>query len=128
MILPKLVIPSRINQHWIESGMDSYDLCVDKKHFKKYPHTVKYYYNSRGFRDREWPNSVDDCIWCVGDSFTVGLGVPHEHSWSYILGERLNKRTINVSMDGASNTWIRRQAVQILELQPKLLILMELHH
>lgn len=123
MILPRIVIPSRQNQHWQYSGMDSPDLCANKTHFRRYPHTVEYHYNSRGFRDAEWPDSVEDCVWCIGDSFTVGLGAPREHTWSYILGKQLGKRTLNVSMDGASNTWIRRQAVQILELDPELLIL-----
>lgn len=123
MILPRVVIPSRQNQHWQYSGMDSPDLCANKTHFHRYPYTVEYHYNSRGFRDEEWPDNVEACVWCVGDSFTVGLGAPREHTWSYILGEQLGKRTLNVSMDGASNTWIRRQAVQILELDPELLIL-----
>lgn len=118
MILPDFLIPSRANQAWQYSGIDSPENCLDKKHFDSYPHDVIYQYNSRGFRDAEWPTSLNEltsAIWCVGDSFTVGLGSPFPHIWPYVLQQTLNTRTINVSMDGASNMWIARKAVQILQ-------------
>jgi hypothetical protein len=128
MILDDLKLPSRSNRCWKYSGLDSYDECIDKKHFLKYPYEINYDYNSRGFRDSEWPNSILDLsesIWCVGDSFTVGLGQPYEHIWPQILQKRLKKRTINISMDGASNDWILRRTKQIIdEVNPKKLIIM----
>ena len=127
MILPDLVLSSRQNQIWSESGMDSLELCKNKRHFKSYPHQVEYRYNSRGFRDVEWPNNIDElknAIWCVGDSFTIGLGAPVEHTWPCILQKRLGIKTINVSMDGASNTWISRKSKDILQIiNPKTLII-----
>jgi hypothetical protein len=128
LILPDLMIPSRVHQRWQYSGMDSIEHCLDKKHFKAYPWHIDYSYNERGFRDREWPSSrseLKDAIWCVGDSFTVGIGQPLEHTWPYVLEQRLNHRTINISMDGASNDWIYRRAEQIqTEIQPRLLVVM----
>ena len=118
MILPDFILPSRINQCWEYSGMDSFEHCLDKTHFKQYPHTINYQYNSRGFRDQEWPDSVDElkkAIWCVGDSFTVGLGSPVEHTWPWLLQKQTKLRTINVSMDGASNNWIARKTIDILQ-------------
>lgn len=127
MILPDFILPSRVNQHWQYSGLDSINGCLDKAWFKQYPHTVEYYYNSRGFRDTEWPDSVNELknsIWCVGDSFTVGLGSPIEHTWPYLLNKKLKKQTINISMDGASNDWISRKVVRILkEIQPKNMVI-----
>ena len=106
--------------------MDSWEKCLDKTHFKQYPHRVLYQYNSRGFRDQEWPNSIEElanAIWCVGDSFTVGLGSPVEHTWPDILQKFTQKRTINVSMDGASNNWISRKILKILtQVQPELIV------
>jgi hypothetical protein len=113
-LLPELYLPSRVNQHWLESGMDSLELCRDREHYLSYPHKVEYHYNSRGFRDAEWPDDLADVIWCIGDSFTVGLGSPVEHTWPYILQQRTGHRTINVSMDGASNNWISRIGTAIL--------------
>ena len=127
MILPDFILPSRANRQWKYSGLDSLDLCLDKKHFFSYPHTVEYKYNSRGFRDQEWPTDINElkkAIWCVGDSFTVGLGSPLEHTWAYQLSQKLNKRTINVSMDGASNEWIARKVLQLYEtISPELIVI-----
>lgn len=122
VILPTFVLPSRQNEICTESGIDSLKDCLDKNYFKSYPYTVEYNYNSRGFRDTEWPSNfaeLKNSIWCVGDSFTVGLGSPIEHTWPYILQKQTNTRTINVSMDGASNYWISRKALQIIkEIDP----------
>jgi hypothetical protein len=127
MILPDFIVPSRANQAWTYSGLDNLECCLNKEHFKSYPHDITYNYNSRGFRDREWPNHVEElqsAIWCVGDSFTVGLGSPLEHTWAYQLGKQSNRRTINVSMDGASNMWIARKSLDIVnKIKPAQLII-----
>ena len=128
MILPNLVLPSRVNQHWKFSGLDHIDQCLDKKHFLSYPYDITYSYNSRGFRDQEWPGSIQelrDAIWCIGDSFTVGLGSPIEHIWPVRLSKITNRRIINVSMDGASNEWISRIAENIIQIiRPRYLVIM----
>jgi hypothetical protein len=127
MILPDFVLPSQINQTWQYTGIDDPDQCLDKKHFESYPHDITYNYNSRGFRDAEWPDNPEElqsAIWCVGDSFTVGLGSPLEHTWVYQLSKQLNRRTINVSMDGASNMWIARKSLDIVnKIKPAHLII-----
>ena len=118
MILPDFVLHSRVNARWDYSGMDSIEVCFDKKHFKNYPYKVNYVYNSRGFRGAEWPTSIDElrnAIWCIGDSFTVGLGSPLEHTWPYLLEQRTGRRCINVSLDGASNEWMARKTQSIIE-------------
>lgn len=127
MILPDFILPSRINQIWNRSGIDSEEFCKDKKHFKNYPFDVEYKFNSRGFRDSEWSNSLQELKnsnWCVGDSFTVGLGSPICHTWPCILQCVTKTNSINVSMDGASNDWIARKTIRIInEIGPKNLIL-----
>jgi hypothetical protein len=127
MILPDFVLPSRVNQTWSHSGIDSLESCLDKKHFESYPHDITYSYNSRGFRDTEWPNTIEElqsAIWCVGDSFTVGIGSPLAHTWPWILQRATQRRVINVSMDGASNNWIARKTVKLLqEVRPKIVII-----
>lgn len=105
------------------TGMDSPDKCINKKHFLNYPYTIDYRYNSRGFRGPEWPSEIDDVCWCVGDSFTSGVGQPYEHTWPYVLSSKINIPTINIGMDGASNMWISRKTIEILEIQPKYIII-----
>jgi hypothetical protein len=128
LILPDFILSSRVNQCWQYSGIDSPDQCLDKSHFKQYPHSISYRYNSRGFRDQEWPESIEElknAIWCIGDSFTVGLGSPIEHTWPWLLQKQTGRRVINVSMDGASNNWIaRRTAVLQKEIAPKNTVIM----
>jgi hypothetical protein len=127
MILPDFILPSRQNQIWAESGIDSLKECLDKKHFKSYPYPIEYRYNSRGFRDSEWPediNELQNAIWCIGDSFTVGLGSPIEHTWPHILQQQIRNRTINISLDGASNNWIARKAIDVINtIAPSLIII-----
>jgi hypothetical protein len=127
MILPDLVIPSLIDQSFLTDAIDSPEQCFDKKHYAAYPWDVSYNYNSRGFRDLEWPESYYDmtnAVWCVGDSFTVGIGSAYEHTWPCVLQKVTGQRTINISMTGASNNWISRRACQILkDIQPGLMII-----
>lgn len=127
MILPDFVLPSRQNKVWTKSGIDSFEHCLDKKHFKSYPHQIEYRYNSRGFRDAEWPDDVEQlkqAIWCIGDSFTVGIGSPLEHTWVGQVNKQLDTRTINVSLDGASNHWIARKTLDILtHVGPNIIII-----
>lgn len=124
MILPDFILPSRAHQHWQYSGQDHPDRCHDKRHFRSYPHSIEYVYNSRGFRDSEWPSDLSNVAWCLGDSFTVGVGSPTAHTWPTLLSQALNRPSVNVSMDGASNDWMARRAVQILKaVSPEILIL-----
>jgi hypothetical protein len=128
MILPDLILHSRVNQCFQHTGIDDLNFCLDKKHFRQYPHAISYQHNSRGFRDQEWPSTVEElkkCIWCFGDSFTVGVGSPLEHTWPYLLGKNTGRRVINVSMDGASNNWIARQIANVQkEINPTHIVVM----
>jgi len=114
---------NHINKRWSYSGIDSYEMCISKKRFESYPYEITYKYNSLGFRDDEWPSDTDElknAIWCIGDSFTTGLGSPIEHTWFRVLQKKTNIRCINISMDGASNEWISMLANYISEnFKPK---------
>jgi len=127
MILETLQLPELQNKTFSETGIDSYDYCLDKKHFKNFPHDITYVYNSRGYRDVEWPqdSELSNCVWCVGDSFTAGIGSPFQHSWPQVLQQQIKNRVINISMDGASNQWISRKVLEIMEeVNPKNIVIM----
>lgn len=122
--LPDLRIPSKENQFLTEMGTDSLSLCLDLDHFKNYPFDVTYQFNSRGFRDQEWPEDLTNCIWCLGDSATVGVATPLSHTWVNLLQAKTQTRCINISLEGASNQWISRRAVQILnEIKPQTMVI-----
>lgn len=105
--------------------IDSYELCLNKQHFKKYSKKIYYEYNSRGFRDFEWEmDTLNETIFCVGDSFMVGIGQPFEETLPQLLKYRTNTNTINISMDGASNEWISRKVNYIIEhIAPRVVVI-----
>lgn len=118
MILNELVLQTLANEVSSTTGLDSKEYCVDKSHFYNYKKLVLYTYNSRGFRDDEWPvdlETIYNNYWCVGDSFTVGLGQPQEETWSYLLKDRIPELVFNVSLNGASNDWISRKIKYIID-------------
>ena len=107
------------------SGIDTLEACHDKDHFLSYTKDISYRYNSRGFRDHEWPEDLSDVVWCVGDSFTVGIGQPFEETWPKLLQEKLGKRCINVGQDGCSNDTMSLRIQEICKLHsPKLIVVM----
>ena len=124
-MLDDLYLNYKRNACFEYNGSDSFNRCFNKKLFQQYPWPIVYQYNSRGFRDQEWPTDLSDVVWCLGDSFTVGLGSPLEHTWWKVLESSLGRRCVNVSMDGASNEWLARKALAILsELSPVDMVIM----
>jgi hypothetical protein len=125
MLLPNFVLPELKNAVLDTTGLDSIEFCKDRKHFEKFNLPVSYRYNSRGFRDVEWPSDPQQSIWCMGDSFTVGLGLTFELTWPQQIRANLDVDTISVAMDGASNQWIARKSCQVLEqIRPKHMVIL----
>jgi hypothetical protein len=115
VFLPDFVL--RTTQNLVTDFLDpdTPDHCQDKKYFETYSYPVSYCYNSRGFRDKEWPEDLSSAVWCFGDSFTVGIGSPLEHTWPWILQQHLGQRVVNISLHGASNNWMARRSLQIIQ-------------
>jgi hypothetical protein len=107
------------------SGIDSLDKCLNRQHYLSYNKRISYRYNSRGFRDDEWPDDLSDVIWCVGDSFTVGIGQPFEETWPHLLQQKTGKRCLNVGENGCANDTIAMRIQEIYRLyNPKLIVVM----
>lgn len=124
MILPNVNLPNTQHEQASTSGIDSPVACLDPQYYQAYPYIVNYCGNSRGFRDSEWPADLVNAVWCIGDSFTRGVGVPFEHTWPQVLQQQTGRRVINISMDGASNNWMARQAQMIIkDVAPKHLVI-----
>ena len=65
-----LIEKDRIGKRIDNTGLDTYESCFDKEHFKNYRNKIKYEYNSKGIRDVEWPTDMSDCICGSGERFT----------------------------------------------------------
>lgn len=121
----KLTVSELINQQFFYSGLDSWEHCLDRAWFAQWTQTIDYCFNSRGFRDQEWPKDLQSALWCVGDSFTLGLGSAWDHTWPRALSRLSGQRTVNISMDGASNEWIARNVCDVYDVaQPANTVIM----
>jgi len=105
------------------SGMDHPDRSErTTKEWHAYPvQDFDYKFNSWGFRGPEYTEYMGKPVnICLGDSFTVNIGGPIEHSWSSQLTERFVIPTINLGMDGAGNDSIKLvydRACEIFDVQ-----------
>ena len=103
------------------------NIISTKEQFLAYPKEIFYSFNSRGFRDEEWPNdeSLKQNNFCIGDSNVIGVGLPKEDTYNYILNQRMQVRFINLGKSSANNyTWNTKLSLEILkDLQPKHLII-----
>jgi len=123
-VFNEFILTTTANEFDATCGIDSLEHCRDVIHYKMYEKSILYVYNSFGYRDEEWPLDLTDVIWCVGDSFTVGLGQPYNETWVNLVGEQTGKRTVNVSMNGASNDWIARRVHAIINnFSPKIILI-----
>ena len=86
---------------------------------------IHYSFNSRGFRDGEWPQELDRAIWCVGDSELIGTGVADQQTTPAQLAQLLSRPAINISIIRASNDWIARQCRCILQSLPDAVLLLQ---
>ena len=59
--------------------------------------TNEYRVNSLGVRDDEEALTAPDIVF-LGDSFTVGWGVNHEETFSYLLGKKTKLKTLNTAI------------------------------
>ena len=95
---------------------------TDSCWWHNYPlHDFQYQYNSWGFRGPEYDQYIGKPVnICIGDSFTINIGGPIEHSWASQLATRFDIPTINLGMDGAGNNAIKtvyNRASEIFDVQ-----------
>lgn len=86
--------------------VDSPDQCVlGKEYWNAYPENLyTYNFNSWGLRDCDFEqyqkeNTDIKVNICIGDSFTLNMGGPAEHSWPHLLSKKLSAPTINIGID-----------------------------
>ena len=94
------------NYHSKYSGDDTPGKStISSRDFWEYPiQDFDYQFNSWGFRGPEYVEHIGKPVnICLGDSFTVNVGGPIDHSWPSQLAERFDIPTLNLGMDGAGN-------------------------
>lgn len=67
-----------------------------------------YSFNSWAFRGKDYAQYKGKPVnICLGDSFTLNVGGPIEHSWPSQLSENFDIPTLNFGIDGAGNDMIK---------------------
>lgn len=84
---------------------DSPERCMlGSAYWHTYPiRDYEYHYNSWGFRGNDYEQyRGKKIIACVGDSATINLGGPIEHSWPYHLSKYFDLPVLNFGIDALS--------------------------
>lgn len=123
-VLSDLAVPIYRSMRPPRLGMDTLMHCRSKTHYLRWRDAITYEFNSRGFRDREWPWDLTGVTWCVGDSETMGLGLPIEQTWPRQLEQITGRPSIMISLLGAGNEWIRDAGQAILHSDPRAKIIL----
>ena len=126
-ILPDLYVGIMSHEHFCHYGTDTYQYAVknsSEQHYNNYPDDINYNFNNRGFRDTDWPEDLQNSVWCVGDSHTMGTGIKEEDMYSNLIKRKYNINVVNVSFYAANNIWLSCAAVDILkQVSPKYLVI-----
>ena len=118
-----LIVKEFINYKDFTLGMDQPPKDGNPVDYLK--QRVYYNYNSKGFRDDEWPNDLSDAVWCIGDSFTSGVAQPQNETWPAKLKLEHGVKIINLGEDGCSNDTICLRALEVFEkYKPKNIVIM----
>lgn len=87
------------------------------------PGSITYKFNSHGFRCDEFDNSP--CIMALGCSFTIGIGLPIEYTWPYLVGQQLNLKVVNLGWGGYSaDSCFRLAEYWIPKLRPSYVVML----
>jgi hypothetical protein len=96
-------------------GLDSYEHCLSKKIYQNFTHKVDYQFNQLGYRDRNVNEYQTNAVIVIGDSFTVGLGLPVQLTYPAQLEPLIKHQVLNFGLNGASNDWMARKLAVILK-------------
>lgn len=62
-----------------------------------------YKFNSDGFRSEEFDFNQTPSLVALGCSHTIGIGVPYEQTWPFLLSSMLDLKCYNLGIGGSSN-------------------------
>lgn len=109
---------ARVVAPWQTANLDTINMKPDMSN------QIRYKLNSYGYRDTEWTEQdLNNSIWCVGHSDTMGMGVQYDETWSYKLAQLTNIKTINLGIAGGSyDTFSRIIGSGLKKYKPKYIV------
>lgn len=116
--------PANIVAPWQKPKSDKINMKPDMSNL------IRYRLNSYGYRDAEWIDSdLNDSIWCVGHSDTLGMGVPVTDTYCHKLQLLAKTKTINLGIAGASyDTFSRIIGSGLKKYKPKAIVVQSTTH
>lgn len=88
---------------------------------------ITYRFNQAGFRSDEFSN--EEGIVFLGCSHTVGIGLPYEQTWPYLISKKLGKKCYNLAIGGGSNDLAFRMAYNYIpKLKPPIVVFLVTHN
>lgn len=114
-----MILKNLIPNYWLERknkqfappfGMDSPKNSINgSSNWYNYEiQDYNYKFNNWGFRGEDYEQYKNQPVnICLGDSFTLNIGGPVEHSWPSQLAKNFDIPTLNFGIDGAGNDTIR---------------------
>lgn len=111
------------NKNFRTIGSDTPQTCdIDADWWNNYPvQDFDYVFNSWGYRGIEYKGHLGSKVnICLGDSFTVNVGGPIEHSWPSLLSNHFDIPTLNFGMMAAGNDalyFLYKKLIELFDVQ-----------
>jgi len=95
---------------WLPTDTEeSFQQLVQNEEYREYfrskgwlePDAITYRINSEGFRSEEFDPQETSMI-SLGCSYTIGIGLPEQATWSYLVAQALGLKNYNLAWAGTS--------------------------
>jgi hypothetical protein len=77
---------------------------------------ITYKFNKNGFRTHEFDHATEKINLALGCSQTLGIGLPVEMTWPFLIEKETNIKTYNLGLGGASSDTVARLLTNISSL------------
>lgn len=117
---------------WLPTDSEeSFQRLVQVEEYREYfrskgwlePDAITYRINSEGFRSEEFDTQAASVV-SLGCSYTIGLGLPEQSTWSYLVAQALSLKNYNLAWGGTSaDTCFMLADYWLPILRPKLVVM-----
>lgn len=118
--------------NWLPSDTEeSFQKLVQNEEYREYfrskgwlePDAITYRINSGGFRSEEFDPQAASVV-SLGCSYTIGIGLPENDTWPYLVSDSLGLKNYNLAWGGTSaDTCFMLADYWLPVLRPKLVVM-----
>jgi len=116
-------MPTDTKENFLKLQQEQHHRLYFKKMGWDQPGAITYKINQHGFRADEFDGGP--YLLALGCSYTMGIGLPFESTWPYLVARALNMRCANLAWGGySSDTCFRLAEYWIPKLRPSLVVML----